>query len=104
MQLAYGRWRLISIVNAVLVATILPLYVAGGKVFGAAGAAGVFVLLNLAWAVTMPLMHRGYLRRWVVHDVVLPLAGALVAAAVVFRFLPSAMGGGIGAIAQIAAT
>src|SRR5438270_2615959 len=70
MQLAYGRWRLISITNGVLVATILPLYVAGGKVFGAAGAAAVFVLLNLAWALTMPLMHRRFVRgeqrRWLV--------------------------------------
>jgi O-antigen/teichoic acid export membrane protein len=92
MQLAYGRWRLISITNAVLVATILPLYVVGGKSFGAAGAAAVFVLLNLAWAVTMPWMHRRFLRgeqrRWLVHDVSLPLAGALGAAVVVF-FIPA---------------
>jgi O-antigen/teichoic acid export membrane protein len=96
MQLAYGRWRLISTTNGVLVATILPLYVIGGKMFGAVGAAAVFVLLNLGWAVTMPLMHRRFVRgeerRWLVHDVSLPLAGAFGAAAVAFVLLPRGTG------------
>jgi O-antigen/teichoic acid export membrane protein len=96
MQLAYGRWRLISTTNAVLVATILPLYVIAGKMYGAVGAASVLVLLNVAWAVTMPLMHRHFVRgeerRWLVHDVSLPLAGALGAAAVAFVLLPHGTG------------
>ena len=94
---------------------ILPLYVLGGKMFGAAGAAAVFVLLNLAWALTMPLMHRRFVRgeqrRWLVHDVGLPLAGAVAAAAVVDRLMPRGTGVvqlllilGVAALATIAAT
>jgi len=96
LQLAYGRWRLISTTNAVLVATILPLYFICGRRFGAVGAAGVFVLLNLAWALTMPLMHRHFLRgeqwRWLVHDVSLPMAGAIAVAGVAFGLLPRGTG------------
>jgi O-antigen/teichoic acid export membrane protein len=96
LQLAYGSWRLISTVNVVLVPIVLPLYVIMGRRFGAVGAAAVFVLLNLSWTVTVPLMHRRFLRgefgHWLVDDVALPLAGALAAAAAAFWLLPRGVG------------
>jgi len=92
LQWAYGWWRLISASNAILLITILPLYVVMAKLFGAPGAAMVWVLLNVGYASTVPLMHRRFLRgeqrRWMIHDVGLPLAGALAVGGVARLLMP----------------
>jgi O-antigen/teichoic acid export membrane protein len=96
LQWAYGWWRLISAANAVLLLTILPLYVVMARTFAAPGAAVVWVLLNIAYAGTVPLMHRRFLRgeqrRWIINDVGLPLAGALAVAGAAYWLLPSGLG------------
>jgi len=96
LQWAYGWWRLITTTNAILLLTILPLYLVMAKGFGAEGAALVWVLLNIVYVATVPLMHRRFLRqeqrRWLVHDVCLPLAGALVVAGVAYWLMPPSPG------------
>jgi len=96
LQWAYGWWRLITTTNAILLLTILPLYLVMAKGFGAEGAALVWVLLNIVYVATVPLMHRRFLReeqrRWLVHDVCLPLAGALVVAGVAYWLMPPSLG------------
>jgi len=93
LQIAYGWWRLISTTNALLVVTILPLYFVMAKLYGGAGAALVWLVLNVAYLATVPLMHRRFLRgeqrRWLLSDVALPLAGALAIAAAAHALLPS---------------
>lgn len=97
LQWAYGWPRLILTTNGLLVLTILPLYVVAAKTFGAVGASIVWVLLNAVYVVTVPLMHRRFLRgeqrRWAFDDVLLPLAGALAVAGGARWLLPEALGG-----------
>jgi O-antigen/teichoic acid export membrane protein len=96
LQWAYGWWRLISTTNAVLLLTILPLYLVMARIFGAPGAGLVWLLLNISYVVTVPLMHRRFLRaeqrRWIIHDVGLPLAGALTVAGAAYWLLPDGFG------------
>jgi O-antigen/teichoic acid export membrane protein len=96
VQWAYGWWRLITTTNGVLLLTILPLYLVMAKGFGAEGAALVWVLLNIIYVATVPLMHRRFLRgeqrRWFVHDVCLPLAGSLAVAGAAYWLMPPSLG------------
>jgi len=77
--------------------TILPLYIVAADRYGAAGAAAVWVLLNAGYLVMVPLMHRELLpaqqRRWLIDDVVLPLTGAVVIAALAHAALPVHLAG-----------
>jgi O-antigen/teichoic acid export membrane protein len=96
LQWAYGWPRLILTTNAVLVLTILPLYVVAAKTLGALGASLVWVLLNTVYVATVPLMHRRFLRgeqrRWAFNDILLPLAGALAVAGGARWLLPEGLG------------
>ncbi len=92
LQVAYGWWRLISNTNLLLLSSIIPLYILMAKSYGAAGAAAVWILLNVCYMVTVPIMHRRFLRgqygRWLYEDVCLPLGGALGVAAVAYWLIP----------------
>jgi hypothetical protein len=55
----------------------------------------VWLLLNISYVATVPLMHRRFLcaeqRRWIIHDVSLPLAGALTVAGAAYWLLPDGL-------------
>jgi hypothetical protein len=93
LQIAYDWWRLISNTNLLLLLSIIPLNIVMAKNYGAPGAASVWILLNVCYMVTVPLMHRRYLRgeqgRWFFDDVCLPLSGALAVSGVAYWLLPS---------------
>jgi O-antigen/teichoic acid export membrane protein len=95
LQIAYGWWRLISNTNVVLLLSIIPLNILMAKSYGGAGAAAVWVLLNVCYLVTVPIMHRRFLRgqqgRWLSEDVCLPLGGALVVSGVAYWLLPQSL-------------
>ncbi len=92
LQIAYGWWRLISITNLALLVSIIPLNILMVKSYGGNGAAAVWVLLNVCYLLSVPLMHRRLLRgqqgRWFIEDVCLPLGGALAVGATAYRLLP----------------
>lgn len=92
LQIAYDWWRLILSTNLLLLLSIIPLNILMAKSYGAPGSAAVWVLLNVCYMVTVPLMHRRYLRgqqgRWLLEDVCLPLGGALVVGVAAHWLMP----------------
>jgi O-antigen/teichoic acid export membrane protein len=96
LQVAHDRWRLIAQTNTGLLLTILPAYVVMAKLYGALGAAAVWVILNIGYLTTVPRMHRTLLttelRRWLAGDVLLPLAGAAGITAAAHAALPANAG------------
>jgi O-antigen/teichoic acid export membrane protein len=92
LQIAYGWWRLISNTNLVLLLSIIPLNILIAKSYGGPGAAAVWVLLNVCYLVTVPIMHRRFLRgqerRWFFEDVCLPLGGALIIGGAAYWLIP----------------
>jgi len=92
LQIAYGWWRLISNTNVLLLLTIIPLNILIAKSYGGAGAAAVWILLNVCYLATVPIMHRRFLRgqqgRWFFEDICLPLCGALVVSLIAYWLLP----------------
>ncbi len=87
LQLAYGWTRLVLMTNLVAVAVLLPAMGGATVLWGATGAAVVWICLNAGYVgITLPLMHRRLLRgellRWCLYDVGYPLlASGLVVAA-----------------------
>lgn len=96
LQVAHGFWRLITIANLLLLATILPACVFLAGRYGAAGAASVSLLLNAGFLFTVPLVHRrfarGELRRWFLQDVAVPVGGAFAVAGVASALMPATLG------------
>jgi hypothetical protein len=116
LQIAYGWWRLISRTNLVLLISIIPLNILMAKSYGGPGAATVWVLLNICYMATVPVMHRRFLRgqlgRWLLEDICVPLAGALVTGSVAYWLMPKHLSrietlvylGAAGVLALVAAT
>lgn len=87
LQLAYG-WTSIGLALTIgQVVVFLPLLIWVAARFGGAGAACVWALLNAAYlSLGIPWTHRRLLRgdasRWLISDVCLPAAGALLLAVI----------------------
>jgi O-antigen/teichoic acid export membrane protein len=94
-QLAYG-WTAFAIkVNIVAVLILIPAIFYIVPVYGAIGAAWVWVILNAGYTlVGIQLMHRRILPeekwRWYWSDVILPLSGALGIVMLSSLFMPTA--------------
>jgi O-antigen/teichoic acid export membrane protein len=87
LQLAYGWTRLSLIANAVAVAVLGPALFVVTSRYGAIGAAAVWCLYNVTYAVVViRIMHRRILPgqhwRWYFEDVGLPVVAAVAATAV----------------------
>jgi O-antigen/teichoic acid export membrane protein len=83
LQLASGWTRLAFLGNVVSVLLLTPLMIALTKWYGAVGAAGVWVILNVGYMfISVPIMHRRLLPaekwRWYFEDVGRPLIAAVV--------------------------
>jgi O-antigen/teichoic acid export membrane protein len=81
LQLASGWTKLGFYQNVIAVAVLLPLMVWGTQEYGAVGAAGAWVVLNLgSMLITIQVMHTRLLpkakRQWYANDIGLPLAAA----------------------------
>lgn len=87
LQIAHGWTRLMFTHNLIVIALLIPgIYVLTG-VWGAAGAALVWMLLNSSYVlVNVPIMHRrilkGELMTWYGRDVLIPLVSVLCVVAV----------------------
>jgi O-antigen/teichoic acid export membrane protein len=86
LQLVHGWTRLAFVFNGYAVLLLLPALVLFTRLWGAVGAASVWVLLNASYIlIQIPLMHRRVLRgeapAWYLADVGAPLAAALAVAA-----------------------
>jgi O-antigen/teichoic acid export membrane protein len=92
LQIAYGWWRLISNTNLLLLLSIIPLNILMVKSYGGYGAAAIWVLLNVCYMITVPIMHRRFLRgqqrRWLFEDICLPLSGVLIVSGVAYWLIP----------------
>lgn len=78
MQLAYGWTRLSFLKNVVAAIILVPLMLWLVKLYGAPGAAAVWIILNLGYFfIEIPIMHSRVLKpdmwRWYFQDVGLPL-------------------------------
>jgi len=98
LQVAYGQTRFGLVQSIVSVLLAVPSIAWAAVHFGAAGAASVWLLLNLGYlTVTMPLIHRrilrGELAAWYLRDVApVAAASALTAALVAWWLGPLARG------------
>jgi O-antigen/teichoic acid export membrane protein len=82
LQLAYGWTRLTLISSTISVILLIPLIIFMTSKYGAMGAAVVWLILNIGYAlITIPIMHRRLLPgekwRWYVEDISYPLLAAL---------------------------
>lgn len=82
LQLAYGWTKIGLYMNGIALIPLILAISLATTYFGAIGAAGVWVTLNVIYLViSIPLMHGRYLkgeaRRWYVEDVGLPLIAAV---------------------------
>ena len=82
LQIAHGWTRLTLFQNIALVMLVVPALLLATSRWGAAGAAGVWAVLNASYvAVAVTIMHtrilRGHQARWYLVDLALPLLGAL---------------------------
>jgi len=85
LQLAYGATRLPLTINIILMLIMVPLTVTLARFYGAVGGAAAWALLNgLYLFVGTWLTHRSLLKgigaKWLLGDVVLPLAIAVIVA------------------------
>lgn len=90
LQLAYGHTRLVTIVNLIGVVISVPALLIITPLWGAMGAAFLWVLLNLSYVlIALPLMHRtilrGHLLSWWTVDVG-PAVAATFGILLVLRF------------------
>jgi O-antigen/teichoic acid export membrane protein len=106
-QLAYGWTGLTFWTNVVAVTLLAPAVVVLGRVYGAHGAAAVWVALNAGYVCFgLRLMHRriltGELRAWVIRDVGTPLMIALLVAGIARVVLPIGVHGRLPGAMQLA--
>lgn len=92
LQLAFGWTKLGLYTNLVSVMILVPMIIAMTNLYGALGAAGIWVLLNCGYIIiAAQIMHERLLPaekwRWYVQDIALPLAAAFSAAGVGKFFL-----------------
>lgn len=92
LQVAYGWWRIILRTNLLLLAGIIPLNIFMARAYGGPGAALVWVLLNLCYVLTLPFVHRRFLKgqqgRWLFEDIFMPLCGAFCVGAAARWLIP----------------
>jgi O-antigen/teichoic acid export membrane protein len=104
LQVAYGQTRFGLVQSIVSVLFAVPAIAWAAVRFGAAGAASVWLLLNLGY-LAMPLIHRrilpGELASWYLRDVA-PVASASVAAALLAARWLSPLPRGAAGLAQLA--
>lgn len=91
MQLANGWTKLSFYINLVSVILLAPLLILFTKLFGAVGAASIWVILNTGYLfITIPLMHKRLMIkekwRWYLQDIGAPLIVAFIVVSF-FRFL-----------------
>jgi O-antigen/teichoic acid export membrane protein len=83
LQLAYGKSQLPAMINSVLIAVFIPLVIVLSLRYGILGGAAAWAILNTAYLFLGTwLTHRSILQgiatRWMLQDVGIPLALALV--------------------------
>ena len=93
LQFAHGWTKLAFLTNVVSVIVLTPLIIVMASLYGALGAALIWVIFNSGLAlVGIQLMHRRVLKgeqwKWCVEDVGLPMAAALAAAFCCMIFAP----------------
>jgi O-antigen/teichoic acid export membrane protein len=96
-QLAYGWTRLAIWTNFVAVAVFVPAILWIVPQYGSVGAAWIWVCLNAGYcSISLQFMHRRILPkdkwRWYGHDVIAPLAAALLAAKILQWLWPGWQG------------
>ncbi len=93
LTLAHGWTKLPLVMNAIAIVFLVPLVVWASLRYGVAGAASAWILLNGSYVtINVQIMHSRLLpaekTRWYVHDVALPLLGAVAGAALANLLLP----------------
>jgi O-antigen/teichoic acid export membrane protein len=83
LQLAHGWTTLAITENSIAVVLLIPLAIYAGRNYGGAGAAAVWLLLNVFYAtISIWIMHRRYLRgellHWYRYDVGAPLLATII--------------------------
>jgi hypothetical protein len=78
IQLAYGWTKLSFLKNVIAVFVLIPLMIWFTGLYGAVGAACVWIILNAGYfLIEIPIMHRRLLKcdmwNWYFHDVGIPL-------------------------------
>lgn len=85
LQLAYGWTKMPFYKNLIAVIVLAPLIVYSTKIYGAIGAASVWLILNMGFVfIEIPIMHRKLLKnekwRWYFYDVCIPLSVSILIA------------------------
>jgi O-antigen/teichoic acid export membrane protein len=82
LQLAYGWTSLTFYTNLIAVIVLVPMMVVATSLYGAVGAAGVWIVLNSGYVlIHLQIMHQRLLKReqwrWYFEDIGLPLVAAV---------------------------
>lgn len=83
LQLAYGKTRLLLIINIISIFIFLPFMIFLVRLYGGIGAAYIWVALNSFYFLIIPfIMHIdllcGEMKKWYVNDILKPFLGALI--------------------------
>lgn len=83
LQLAYGTTRLPLLINAILIAVLVPVTIALSLSYGAVGGAAAWAILNTAYVflgtwLTHRVLLKGIGLRWLAVDVAIPLGLSLL--------------------------
>jgi O-antigen/teichoic acid export membrane protein len=96
LQLAYGWTKLALYMNLGAIIVLIPVMIWGIYTYGAAGAAGTWVILNASYIVIeIQIMHRRILKgeqwRWYFNDVAIALLISVVTLGISFWLFPAHM-------------
>ena len=94
LQLATGWTKLNFFINFISAIVQVPLMIGMTKLYGALGAASIWVILNIGYVLfSTQIMHKRLLKtekwRWYCEDIIFPLAVSLAIAGAFRLFVPS---------------
>lgn len=89
LRYAYGRVTIATFWNVAASLALLPLFLLGNSLYGVVGAVAVMIPVYAVHCFalsssTFSMFFRTEVRRWVIHDILLPVAGSGIGVAIIY--------------------